>query len=167
MIRSIGISYVVIPRADILKRSFSVLLRHIDSISLPQIRSGDRNYSKMVIAINGYDSDVRPLWDIPEVVEWFKELHTKHPYMPLFLSPGSVQVYFRVLKLIAYSILPSEYRDKKDLVGLLLHTLAERNKYFSAALGSDYDRFQFILNVADKSVADAVTNLSKEIEEPL
>ncbi|MFH0846563.1 MAG: hypothetical protein V1894_00695 [Chloroflexota bacterium] len=92
MRRDIGISYVVIPKTDILQRSFSVLLRHIDSVALPQIRSGDMNYSKMVIAINGYDSDARSLWDIPEVVEWFKELHMKHPYMPLFLSPGSVQV---------------------------------------------------------------------------
>jgi hypothetical protein len=165
--RDVGISYAIIPKADILQKSFSVLLSHIDSISLPQIRSGDRNYSRMVIAINGYDNDPRPLWDIPEVVEWFKELHTKHPYMPLFLTPGSVQLYFGVLQSVAHSIIPPEYRDKKDLVGLLLHTLMERNKYFAAALGSDYDRCQAILNAADKSVADAVTNLMKGIKEPV
>ena len=167
MTKSIGISYVVIAKADIEKKSVSVLLDYINLVSLPQIRSGDANYSKMVITINGYDNDARPLWDIPEVVEWFRELHTKHPYMPLFLTPGSVQVYFQVLKPIAYDIIPAEYRDTKDLVGLLLHTLSERNKYFSGALGSDYDRCQSILNAADKSVTDAVINLVNGIEEPL
>lgn len=166
--RRIGISYVIVEKADILKKSVPVfLLDYINLISLPQIKSGDGNYSKMVLTINGYDNDARPLWDIPEVVEWYRELHTKHPYMPLFLTPGSVQVYFQVLRPIAYSIIPAEYRDKKDLVGLLLHTLSERNKYFSGVLGSDYDRCQSILNAADKSVADAVTNLVKGIEEPL
>ena len=167
MTGNIGTSFVVIPQADILKKSFSVLLNHINSVSLPQIKSEDGNYSKMVISINGYDNDARPLWEIPEVVEWFKELHKEHPYMPLFLSPGSVQVYFQVLRPIAHSIIPKEYRDQKDLVGLLLHTLSERNKYFSHVLGSTYNRYQPILDAADKSVADAVINLSKGIEEPL
>jgi ankyrin repeat protein len=167
MTSNIGTSFVVIPRADILKKSFSVLLGHINSVSLPQIKSGDGNYSKMVIAINGYDNDDRPLWDIPEVIEWFKELHKKHPYMPLFLSPGSVQVYFQVLKPLAHSIIPADYSNQKDLVGLLLHTLQERNNYFSRVLGSDYDRCKPMLDAADKSVGNAVTNLVKRIVEPL
>lgn len=165
--RNIGTSFLIIPKTDILKRNFSALLSFINSISLPQIKAGDKNYAKMVISIDGYDSDERPIWEIPEVVEWFKELHRQHPYMPLFLSPGTVQVYFGVLQPIARSIVPAEYRDNKDLVGLLLHTLAERNKYFFAALGSDYDRCKSILNTADKSVADAVTKLVQGIKEPL
>jgi hypothetical protein len=151
-----------------LKKSVPLfLLEFINSISLPQIKSGNENYSKMVLTINGYDNDARPLWDIPEVVEWYRELHTKYPYMPLFLSPGSVQVYFQVLGPISSSIIPAEYRDKDELVGLLLHTLSERNKYFSTVLGSDYDRCQAILNTADRAVTNAVTNLAKGIEEPL
>jgi len=165
--KTVGTSFLVIPKAHVLNKNFSILLAFINLISLPQIKSGDKNYAKIVIAINGYDNDARPLWNIPEVVEWFKELHMKHPYMPLFLSRGSVQVYFEVLRPIAHSIIPAEYKDKKDLVGLLLHTFSERNKYFAHVLQGDYDRCQSILKAADKSFGDAVTNLVNGIVEPI
>jgi hypothetical protein len=165
--KAVGTSFLAIPKAHVLNKNYSMLLDFINSISLPQIKSGDKNYAKIVIAINGYDNDVRTLWNIPEVVEWFKELHMKHPYMPLFLSPGSVQVYFEVLRPIAHSIIPPEFKDKKDLVGLLLHTFSERNKYFAHVLHDDYDLCQSILEAADKSVGDAVTNLANGIIEPL
>lgn len=166
-VKKIGISICVIPKEHILQMDFSMLLRHISLISLPQIKAGETNYSKLVISIDGYNDDSRPLWQIPEVIKWFKELHLNHPYMPLFLTPGSVQVYFQVLIPIAKNIIPESLRDKNEPVGLLLHTFEGRNAYFSEALGDDYDRLQYILNAADKSVADAVINLVNGVQEPL
>ncbi|GEM_PF-5708771 len=165
--KKIGTSYVVIGKMEIARKNYSFLTEFINSISLPQIKSGDGNYARMVIAINGYDDDVRSLWDIPEVVEWYKDLHNHHPYMPLFLSPGSVQVYFRVLGPIAHTIVPPEYCNQKDLVSLLMHTLAERNKFFSHVLGSEFERYQRILGAADEAVTNAVINLTNGIQEPV
>jgi hypothetical protein len=165
-VKRIGTSILIISKEDILKRNFSTLLFHITSVSLPQIKAGDKNYSKTVISIDGYNNDARPLWKIPEVVKWFEGLHRRHPYIPLFLSSGSVQLYFLILKPIAFRVLPPEYRGMNDLVGLLAHTMAERNKYFIAILGGDYERCQPILINADKLVSDAVTKLIQGVQEP-
>jgi hypothetical protein len=163
----VGTSYVVISKESVLQKDVSALLNFVDQVTLPQIRSGDANYSRIVLTIGGYDDDARPLWDIPEVVDWFREVHTKHPYMPLLLSPGSIQVYFRVLGPIAHGIIPREFQHENSLKGLLLHSFQGRNAYFSRVLGSDYERCQAVLNEADKEVGNAVVKLAKGIEEPL
>lgn len=166
-VNRVGTSFLVVSKDMVMKKDFSDLLKFIDSVSLPQIKSGNSNYSKLVLTIEGYDNDSRSLWEIPEVVEWYKELHIKYPYIPLFLSPGSVHVYFMILKPIIRSIVPDEYRDKNDFTNLLLHTFAESNKFFSNALGSDDDRYKDIKNLADESFANAVTNLVQGIKEPI
>lgn len=163
-IERIGHSIVVV--SDVSLKDYTPLTDFIESVSLGQIREGQTDYARMAIAIGGYDSDPRPLWDIPEVTAWYRDLHTAHPYMPMFLSPGSIQVYFRVLQPIAQSILPEEFASNQDLVGLLLHVFAARNKYFAEALGGDDERLQDVLKAADAMVTQAVVKLSKGIDEP-
>ena len=45
------------------------------------------------LAISGYDDDPRPLWEIPEVRTWCKNVHTKVPYLPCLLSENSIIWY--------------------------------------------------------------------------
>jgi hypothetical protein len=168
-IEKIGISSVIIPNDHILSKDFSMLTSYIERVCIPQIRSGILNYSTIVLSINGYDNDPRSLWDIPEVVSWFKMLFKVHPYIPLLLSPGSVQLYFYILQPLAREIIPKdrEYANEKDYKALLLHTLWERNIYFQKVLANDYSRCQYILRKADERVTQAVVNLIHGKEEPI
>ena len=161
-----GIGHSVVVISDVSLKDYSPLTNFIDSVSLRQIREGEKDYARLAIAIGGYDNDPRPLCDIPEVTAWYRDLHITYPYMPMFLSPGSIQVYFGVLQPIALSILPEQFANNKDLVGLLLHVFAARNRYFAEVLGSDYDRLQYVFKHADALVTAAVVKLAEGIDEP-
>lgn len=45
------------------------------------------------MSISGYNFDPRSLVQIPEVVSWFKKVHERFPYLPIFLSPFILNAY--------------------------------------------------------------------------
>jgi len=166
-VKKIGTSFCTISKDEILRKDFSLLISYINTISLPQIKAGSEDFSKIILSIDGYNHDSRSLWQIPEVIDWFKELHINHPYAPIFLTPGSVQIYFMILTPVAKTITAHELRDKKAPVALLLDVFAGRNYFFPKVLGNDYKRLEPILKKADKACSDAVINLVNGIAEPL
>lgn len=98
----IGYVFFAISKEQVLEKDVSMFNPHIESVCIPQIRSGHL-HSLVVLSVSGYDEDPRELWDILEVILWFKKLHEAHPYLPHFLSPGSVQLYLLMLEaMLAY-----------------------------------------------------------------
>lgn len=162
-INRIGMSYVIISKEHVLSYNYELLLKFIDEVSIPQIKSGNSAYATIILSINGYDHDPRSLWDIPEVVLWFKTLHNQMPYAPFFLSPGSVQLYFAINQPHA--------RDKDDAQRVLRSLFSTSAGAFENLLlkiqGTDKTTIKEVLNIAKSRTGLAVENLLKGIEEKI
>ncbi len=162
-ISQIGMSYVIISKDHILSCNYELLLKFINEVCIPQIKSGNSTYSTIILSINGYDHDPRSLWNIPEVVLWFKTLHNQMPYTPFFLSPGSVQLYFAINQPYA--------KDKDDAQRVLSSLLSTTADAFENLLlkikGIDKSNIRETLSIAKSRTGLAVENLLKGIEEKI
>lgn len=153
----------VISKEDILRKDLSLFRTHIEDICIPQIRTGGRDdgCSALVLSIDGYDKDRRELWNIPEVLEWFKTLSRTYPYVPYFLSPGSIQLYFGILERVSADVAASAvaFEKHKGLIPLMTDTFGEANVFFERTFGSDLAGCQPVIDLLTQKINRAVTNL--------
>jgi hypothetical protein len=87
-----GEKKVVVTRAEVesvdLSRVRGVVEAEADLLAKGKLDSGD-----LVVTLDGYNSDPRELWQIPEVQAWFGHWHAAQPCAPYFLAPGTVLLY--------------------------------------------------------------------------
>ena len=83
---------VVIPKEDILRNNFGTVQKVISSL-IEEIKITKRFPTLVRLEIDGYNNDPRELWEIPEVISWYGNLHFKYGFLPFFLDEGSIQLY--------------------------------------------------------------------------
>jgi hypothetical protein len=81
-----------------------------------QIASRGRKPDPMTMTVSDYDDDARPLWRIPEVVTWSKNVHAHLLFLPYMLSELSLAWYLCCLV---------EARTERTSVGRPITTAAE------------------------------------------
>jgi len=170
----------MIGKNQILTHDTSMFMPFIENACIPQLRSGDRDYAKMTILVDGYNDDDRELWDIPEVTEWFKTLHKTYPYILYFLTPESIKLYFNILAPIVYDFISidliGEYCDELGLeaepalsgkilnrqkIGVLfLNICCYFQPYFESLFGKDLPKYQDTLDDTFKKTAQIIKEMN-------
>jgi len=77
------------------------------------------------IGVDGYHNDPRPLWEIPEVCNWFFQIHEQLPYLPFWLTTESFKIYLMAASAGASeqfiaelaSRLPTDWSEREFLLG--------------------------------------------------
>lgn len=80
-----------IPKSDILDQDHTKVAGLID-ISSDEVRGG-RMIWPWTMTVSGYDDDPRELSEIPEVRNWFREVHKGFPFFAIYLAEFSLNQY--------------------------------------------------------------------------
>jgi len=87
---------VVIGRKSVNQTNLSLVEEQAKRVVAESLERG--GFGKLLqFSVDGYTEDTRGLWDIPEVVSYFKSLHEKTPYLLFWMGKESVPLYCRIL----------------------------------------------------------------------
>ena len=105
MEEELNIKMVIVPKEDILRKKF-VDVEPILFYITEKIKETQKFPVLMRILVDGYNEDPRLLLEIPEVIEWFGDLHSKYSYLPYFLDEETIPLYYYIVAI---------YKDKRGI----------------------------------------------------
>jgi hypothetical protein len=92
----VGRVLVVIGRKSIARSSLRMLEDGLERVMQDSFK-GNGFGRLLQFTTDGYTADERPLWEIPEVVAYFKQLHEQKPYLPYWMGKECIPLYCLIL----------------------------------------------------------------------
>lgn len=97
---------------------------------------------KIIILIEGYNNDTRPIWEINEIREYFKTLDLLFPYWFYFLKKEKEANYFG-LKMIMLLLVPTKTLNNNGEIATTEFDIPEYGKFMMS-------HFHYLNELTDK-----------------
>ena len=92
----VGRVLVVIGRKSVDRSSLRILEDGLERVMQDSFK--EHGFGRLLqFTTDGYTADARPLWEIPEVVAYFNQLHEQKPYLPYWIGKESIPLYCLIL----------------------------------------------------------------------
>lgn len=96
----------------------------------------------VLFSVEGYDSDPRELYEIPEVQQWFRELLRKVPYLFYYVDPDPAhqQYSFIIPMYVKFTSIPGEgVQVESDSLVAFVRTTGDNVREFARRIGDEPD----------------------------
>lgn len=115
--------------------------------------------NKIIILIEGYDNEPRPIWEIDEIREYFKTLDLLFPYWFYFMKKGKKSIEFGI-KMIMLLLIPSKIISNNGKVASIEYDIPTSIEFMNM-------HFHYLNELTDKLGLSLEENkrISKEVIE--